>query len=299
MQLDSGELPRYLLSAAEPGQPTVQLWSHDRLPFEPKGELRIMRNQLRTALESLQYRDACVLYGCYTSDVRDYACDTENILFFNVKDSGFPELSARGVMFERSFAPAPESPNPMLAARHHHHYEMRPIGEDFRHWKCRTIASWRDVPIEPLLPGTKPAPLWWAMKRTTDVDPAQSQPRALFGLRIKLAVPRDARFNMAPVVKPLLDGVIAGMHVHDGHDLGELSARLAQQLNEEPAVISALLMSMQNAQLGRRRLLHAWRQGVQWNPADDRCVAAYIFVSQSGNEWLISCDLLEVEERRA
>ncbi len=257
-----------------------------------------MRDGLRVALNQLEQTDGHALYGCYTSDIRDRGCDAENILFYNVKDTGFPDLCGNGLAFERSFRPAPAPPRPMAVVRHHHYYEMRPTDGEFRRWtRTRTILSWHDVAIEPLASGVKPAPVWHAMKMAA-LGNVSVTASAVFGLRLTVGVPRPEQFNVASTVKPLLDGVISGLHAHDGHNLGDLSARLASQLDTAPSIISGLLMSDQGAALGERRLLHAWRHGVQWNPADDRCVAAAILVTGVTTGWQISGEIFEVEERR-
>ncbi|MBI5284872.1 MAG: hypothetical protein HY874_07230 [Chloroflexi bacterium] len=297
MAPNDGSLPNYVIAASRPERPAVELWSHHRLPFEAKGELRTMRDDLRVALSHLEPTEGHALYGCYTSGVQDYQCDAENILFYNVKDAGFPHLCRSGFVFERSFQLPPVPPRPMAIARHHHYYEMRPVGGAFRCWvPARTIVSWREIPIEPLTSEVKPAPLWHAMKTAALGVEAATGPPAVFGLRVTVGVPRTARFSVASAVKPLLDGIMSGLHVHDGHDLSDLSVRLADQLGTAPHVISQLLMSDRGAALGERRLLHLRGQGVQWNPADDRCVAAEILVANGDGGWRLSGEIFAVEE---
>ena len=62
----------------------------------------------------------------------------------------------------------------------------------------------------------------------------------------------------------------------------------AKALLEAPFV--AALLQPSGAALGRRRLLHRFRDGVQWNPADDRCVTARLRL-QPGDEWRLKGEL--------
>ena len=72
----------------------------------------------------------------------------------------------------------------------------------------------------------------------------------------------------------MLDGVIAAFHgdpVPDPVAVDRLAAHLVQSCE---AVQASLLAEV--PPLGYRRLLWAYRNGVQWNPADDLCVACSV-----------------------
>jgi len=105
-----------------------------------------------------------------------------------------------------------------------------------------------------------------------------SEPLDYFGITVRVFPPAAARVNLAVLVKTLFDGIIAGLHSHDGSRLDEVAGRLATRLNAEPANIRRALMDTKNAILGQRRLLHPFLRYVQWNPADDLLVAGELEV---------------------
>jgi hypothetical protein len=95
-----------------------------------------------------------------------------------------------------------------------------------------------------------------------------------FGLDLVLEMPADLRVNLAAIAKPLIDGVIAAFHSHsDPGSVALVASRLGAQLGASVDEIQARLLDDRTAILGARRLLWPWRDGVQWNPADDRCHA--------------------------
>ena len=96
----------------------------------------------------------------------------------------------------------------------------------------------------------------------------------LIGLEPTVELPSDARANLASFAKPLIDGTIAAFHAHDDLvSLDLVAGRIEEQIGVPAAEISSLLSRTETAILGSRRLLWKWREGVQWNPADDRCSA--------------------------
>jgi hypothetical protein len=125
----------------------------------------------------------------------------------------------------------------------------------------------------PPLTEAEPAAVWFALA-AAEIDPASAlgdqQP---FGLRLQLEVPGTRRVAPAKIVKPLIDGTIAAPHCHDGSALAELSRRVTAQIAVPAEAIATRLIDDRYAVLGPRRLLWPRAQGVQWNPADDRCLA--------------------------
>jgi hypothetical protein len=144
---------------------------------------------------------------------------------------------------------------------------------------------------------TKPGAVWLALRRAPVQVEGTSQGTSPFGLRLTIGVTAGERVAPAKVVKPLVDGLIAGLHDHDGTALAEVSNRLQSQLpNATAEEVATLLGSAQPAPLGRRRLLWPRAAGVQWNPADDRCLALELRVEPSDIREL-SGQLVELTER--
>jgi hypothetical protein len=89
---------------------------------------------------------------------------------------------------------------------------------------------------------------------------------------VQLAVPAVWKTaTVANVVKPLLDGLISALHTHDGSGGAELKSRL--KALGEPDTVWLMLCSRDFDLLGPRTLVRRYRDGVTWNPADERCYA--------------------------
>jgi hypothetical protein len=141
---------------------------------------------------------------------------------------------------------------------------------------------------------TKPGAVWHAMRATAMSTGNRVDACAPFGLEMAVGAPADTRPALAKIVKPLADGVIAAPHAHDGSALADVSERLQVQLPAASAAdIARLLVGDDAAVLGSRRLLWPRASGVQWNPADDLCVALELRVEPAARVEL-SGQLFEV-----
>jgi hypothetical protein len=118
---------------------------------------------------------------------------------------------------------------------------------------------------------------------------------------VRAHVPPESACSAAAVVKPLVDGVVAALHRHDGSDLEELAARLARLHGIDPARSRARLMDPEGAVLGERRLLWRWKDGVQWNPGDDACVLGEVWIDADAalGATMLSAEVFEVSAREA
>jgi hypothetical protein len=86
----------------------VTLWTRQRLPFEPKGWLKQMRDGLRKALLQLDAADAQQLYMKYSAAGSD-RFDLEHVLTYNVGAGAFRRLAPSVLLMERSLSkPAAE-----------------------------------------------------------------------------------------------------------------------------------------------------------------------------------------------
>jgi hypothetical protein len=251
----------------------VEAWSSKRLPYKPKGWLASLRAELRGTLPALYGGPDHVLAAVYGSP--DPApCDVENVLLYNVGAHALRVVAAHGLRLERSYG-CPEPPAPLAGTgRHYVRYCCSPRAAGFQAWtEERVLASWSAVPMPALSEATKPAAVWFALA-AAEVEATQALgPQEPFGLRLKLEVPRTERVAPAKIVKPLVDGTISALHCHDGRALAEISRRLVEEIEAPGEKIAARLMDDRYAVLGSRRLLWPRAEGVQWNPADDRCVA--------------------------
>ena len=272
---------RYRIISAQEGHRSVEFWSIKRIPFEPDGWMKTARGELREAIGKLPLQAGEILHAVYRSEERSFA-DVENILFYNVGTGCFAGLTSKGLRFERSFiAPPPHSSLPKDSTLHYHWYGPCLPRGTYAHWaRGETLASW-SVPSVTLRPTPSASTVWLGMKDALSVTTSEvSEPLDYFGLTVTVFPSAAARVNLAVLVKTLFDGIIAGLHSHDGSELDEVASQLATNLNADPAHIRRALMDSKNAILGQRRLLHPFRQSVQWNPADDLLVAGELEVTR-------------------
>lgn len=242
----------------------VEAWSTRRLPFEPRGAMLEFRNGLRSTLGDLDAGDGRL--HCIYSSASTALCDAENVLLYNVGLSSFSALTRRGVVFERSYD-LPTCPDPLSGpALHHHLYAVDSAGT-FLHWDAAArAASFRArVPQR----ADKPSD-WWlaALSSMRDGGEEPDLTGKMFGLRIRLGQTSRSLIGM---LKPMLDGIVAAMHCDLDPDVTAVG-RLAGILGLGSEEVRTKLNGSASP-LGRRRLVWPFREGMQWNPADELCVA--------------------------
>ncbi len=278
-------------------QNTVDVWSIQRLPFEPKGWLQNFRSDIRDAVDSLRSGPNEILHTIYGSPFDEF-CDTENILLYNVGVRHFSHLAKHGIRFERSFThPAPPQPLP-VQQMHYHHYTSTSTSKDFLHWRRgRILAQWTNIELPELMSAIKVEPIWYAIwSGPMQILSMPSQNLKRFGLSVTITTPLGKIVNLASLMKPVIDGLVAIFHVHDGQNIKQISQRIGSRLGKNPNSIEEFLSRKDRAILGRRQLVWLRSSGVQWNPADDYCLATELLVnSHSGSQWLISGTLFEIE----
>lgn len=250
----------------------VQAWSTARLQFDPQGWQRELRDEIRHAVPGLDPRPGRCLHAVYSSPAAD-ACDIENILLYNIGPGTFAHLARHALLLERSWL-RPRCPEALLGPPRHHVAYSVSTDTQFRHWETGPVLATASAHLPHLTSTTKPASVWLAAARglrsPASLDAAVPPP---FILDVQVAAPALA--SITTVVKPLLDGLISAFHCHEGSDLPMMIPRIASSTGADQAEVASLLTAAKAA-LGRRRLVWPWRDGVQWNPADDRCVACRI-----------------------
>ncbi|HUP86846.1 MAG TPA: hypothetical protein VM143_14405 [Acidimicrobiales bacterium] len=251
---------------AVPGADGVEAWSVRRLPFEPKGSMLEFRSALRAALSALDTRIGR-LRCAYSSASTDF-CDAENVLLYNVGMSSFGRLTEHSVTFERSHL-VPTCPEPLSGPALHHLRYTTQSDTTFLHWQIGAeIAA-----VETATPRRvdKAADWWWATRTGTRTMTGVDLTNQPYGLRIQIG---GLDRSTASVLKPMLDGIVASLH-RDDSPADETVTRLATQLREAADDVRAQLMAP-DAPLGQRLLVRPFRDGLQWNPADDLCVACSV-----------------------
>jgi len=279
----------------------VQLWSSKRIQLESNGWRREMKKELKSTLQALETGHDLILYACYISTVDDFV-DVENVLFYNVGDGAFSKICKDGIVFERGFELPPLSEDGMA----YDHYQFYTFIENdqiaSKKWRqTHTLARWETISLGYLSSSAKLRDIWHSMV-TEKIGAIQikrdAEIHSKFGISLMLTALPESISNLANVIKALLDGIISAFQVHNGMDIGEVSRILALQLREDSDEIQQLLSDRRKAILGETRLLKKFRNGVQWNPADDRLVYCRISVNRNEEVERVSCsgEIFEVSE---
>lgn len=230
-----------------------------RLPFEPRGEARTYRDELRAAIGHL--RATGHLYARYSGPKpRGPAFDLENVLFYNVGTGVFGPHAVSSLTFERG-APGEDSALP-----HRQLYRVQGGKWDAGPTDATALATFR----APLAGRPANAHQTWASVAAGE--------RRVLGeaapdgeIAVLMTVSAPIQVNLAAYAKPLLDGVLSAFHTHDGTDPDRVPSFLAERTGLSSQDAWKILTDESKGVLGTRRLLHGSNTSLGWNPADDRC----------------------------
>lgn len=297
----------YLIIGPSADHHSVEAWSLERLPFEPKDWKRQLRSDIREALQKLSFIPDYYLATLYISPVDQY-CDVENIVFYNVGSTYFTRLARHGIRFERVFSQPPTPPNSAANGwRHYLSYALINKEIGFTYWEpiC-LLAKWEYLPCGMLTSSSKVASVWYWFKLGIGAGRVQRLVRsegvhAKLGLKVTIHVSRSAGINLTSVIKPVFDGIVAAFNRHDGSDMNLVAKRLATDLSIDQKEVICLSEDETMAILGTRRLIWPRGSGVQWNPSDNLLVAGELSLVDhvSKPEWELSGELFEVRETKS
>jgi hypothetical protein len=271
--IPGGRDPGYLIAADAAGS-RVDAWSSTRLPFEPTGTMLLFRAGLRSAVAHLSAASGQALHALYTSPLGG-RFDIENALLYNVGTSAFERSAGFELVVERRTGPGPEPPRSLPGAVHHYSYVIAQGDVPWQAWSIvRRLASFESEAVASPVEAAQPSSVWFAVRRGIRSILAPTDLGSPIGLELTVEFPDNAPANLATLTKPLIDGAIAAFHEHDDPaSLDLVAERLQARIGAPAAEVRSLLARNEAAILGSRRLLWPWRDGVQWNPADDRCAA--------------------------
>jgi len=287
----------YFIRGPQGDRDSVELWSTERLPFEPSGRAREMRDALRRTLREMPGHPDRALHAVYFSREEGFV-DAENVLIYNVGSGAFSHLCQSGLCFEWCLRAPPDPPSTFSGSpKHYHLYHVVEL-DNLRHkWGAtRTLASWRDVVCPVVRSDLKPAEVWQGMKQG-GISPARGTTTPpQYGVEIILQSPQTVAVNLAGVVKPLMDGVLSAFHLHDGSNMAEVTRRVSKALGTSGQAVAKMLGDEAGAVLGETCLVRIRSSGVQWCPADDGCVLGEIDLKTvtAGGPWSLSGRVFEV-----
>ncbi len=281
----------------------VESWSRVALPFQHSSQpwTKGLRDEIRASLKILTVPDGQMLRAEYSSLCPAFR-DVENVLLYNVGSSAFKQLVRSGLQIERRYqAVSVPVGGPPAIGEHHMRYGAVDAGTGPEFWNRGVdLIRFEEIELRSL---TKVAPIWLAIRRQTapPVRPAGTKPGP-FGVRVVVRGTAKAKLqNLAELVKPLLDGIISAAHTHDEQQLNVLTDRLVANDIGTSDEIRQQLMDERWSALGVRQLLRpVGAKGVQWNPADDRCVFAEVLLDRSSDidsGWEVTAEIFAVSAR--
>jgi hypothetical protein len=244
----------------------VWAWSVARLAFEPRGWQVRFRDELRQALRTLAAAHPRRALSARYDAPDDGLVDVENVLLYNVGMATFGPLVDAGLTCGRGRS---------TDGLHHVQYEIvdEPPDPGGAAPVARVTADLGTVP--PATVGQ-----WWARLRSSTVAiGAPLGDTDWFTLDVTITGPSATGRRVANLVKPMLDGWVSALHVHDASNRDALLPHLAAF--GAPATVWAQLVEPHVAVLGTRRLVRLSKTDIAWNPADHRCQAFRIRVGHA------------------
>jgi hypothetical protein len=261
------------------------------------GEKRVANGRLRTAIQKavahLRRTSGELLCGAYVTRRSD-PYDAENLVYYNVGLGAFRGLDDEGVRFETA-----RIEEALIPRAHCWTYRLVCPETPFSRWTLLEppVARWRDVPIQARPSSkTRPGHFWLAMREAAlDWDRSRCL-TVLFGLRLCLTAPPGSLISLCDPMKPMFDGVIAGLHSNPGDISDPLFERLARET--DPIVRSHDRVRdhlTSPGVLGPCRGLFRLKGSAFWHPRDEDCVAGELrLTEESSSAWRLSGQIHDV-----
>ena len=262
----SGKLGNQPSHGIESGKDHVVAWSTARLAFEPRGDTKVFRDELRAAISRLHSPDDHGLLATYSSPLREF-CDVENVLLYNVGASAFRNSAGSELGFQRTFEQSGTH-------QHTYRYEILPrpikLGSD-----TEPVAHWRSATLDGFSENTRLTSLWWSI-RLGSIAVSQ-QLDAASPVRIELEVRGPRPLNLASVVKAAVDASVVAMQQPQLEHPDEPARRIATRLGVPLDRVEQALLDPRNRVFAQGPVVRLRGvNGVHWNPADDACLAGVI-----------------------
>jgi len=247
-----------------------------RLPFEPKGWLLDFRKELRTSLRAMRTADASVLLAEYATPDEDFA-DLENVLLYNVGSGSYSHLTRRGMICRR-----------VQSADEFHRVSYTVTDRtEWPEFAGRLLAT---ASLDEPARGHTPLPWWSALRQRFRVQSDLLHQRQ-FAITVELGVGWH-RGQLSSMLKPILDGLVSALHVHDGSSRERITTALGE--TGDGGRLWSLLNDPTIAILGQRRLVRPHGSGIAWNPADELCGSFRVI--RSLREEAVAVAVLAIED---
>jgi len=243
-----------------------------KIPFEPKGETKVLRNAIQKELSLLNPSDNAVFCAEY-GDPCSSRSDIENSLFYNLGISHFKNALTQTtpLYFQRKQQNEIRICNEDSFTFFYHYYFTFAKNLCFW-WESVPICEWNKIPLNKVCSSTKAFEYFAAIKSHPQSVQCFSKTRKCnLGMKIQLFVPKKARFsNVASVMKPMIDGIISAFHASNKIDVQAVCTILNTDTRLFSSDEKTCLDSYPYV------IPHKNTASVIWSPADDRL--DYVFV---------------------
>jgi hypothetical protein len=102
-------------------------------------------------------------------------------------------------------------------------------------------------------------------------------------LYIEIDKPRNEILNIVNVQKPLLDGIISVFHEAANVDK-DIIRYIALKTRYSVEAIENFVSNNKTAVLSKRDIIQKYREGIKWNPQDEKCIDVRIMVRETDDK---------------
>ncbi len=240
-----------------------ELHSDIRLPFEPKGEALDLKKEIRRNVKLLNPREYNHLNARLITSEKDFF-DVENVLFYNVGSGAFSHLRLDEVSFSLIYD------SNIRSNKYTYSYEL--ISETTTQ-EIKDIILEYSFEMDKIASDMKPLDYWHALNQG-DIKISKLMNPKEFGLSLVIEV-SEKHHNITSLFKPMIDGLISAFHYQNSVDQDVLDYITKKKYINNDIVLSQL--RQQNFTfLGERKLISSYRNGIKWNPEDEKCTKVNI-----------------------
>jgi len=240
-----------------------ELHSDIRLPFEPKGEALALKKEIRRNVKLLNPREYNHLNARLITSEKDFF-DVENVLFYNVGSGAFSHLRLDEVSFTLVYDSNGRS------NKYTYSYEL--TSEATTEEINDTILEF-SFEMDKMTSEMKPLDYWHALNQG-DIKISKLMNPKEFGLSIVIEIPEKHR-NITSLFKPMIDGLISAFHYQNSVNQDVLNYITKKKHISDDVVLSQL-SHKDYTFLGERNLISSYRNGIKWNPEDEKCTKVNI-----------------------
>lgn len=247
--------------------------TEERLNFEPKDWRKDFKKDLSNAIRELTPGGEYLKARLLTSEEGFF--DVENVLFYNLGTANFKKLDTKGVWFTL------ERGENLKNKKYVHEYSFV---DSFSEIDGDIIVEWSNIIVEKPTTSRKPLDYWIPFKQSRSIRTNCVNYDGEFGLSIEINKPKNEVLNITNIQKPLLDGIISVFHKAASVDK-EVIEYIATKTSYTAEDIKSFLSNNKIAVLTQREIIQKYREGIKWNPQDEKCTDVRIVVRETEDKF--------------